>query len=209
MTAISGTSIGIDVVQRQAMPYGNSTVSFTIANYPNRVVYVSAHSDGSGFDVGEPVGWTELAAIGNVNDRGFTRLYQLINPPIGANSYTFSSDSTNGESFLVVSFYNVNQSTPHRTVYTDGATSSIPNITVADSASGDLVVDWNSYYLVSDSTPGVGQTDVYSGNYTFCSYKVATGINTTMTWNHSGDHAHIGMALVPILSSILSPMWFF
>jgi hypothetical protein len=88
------------------------------------------------------------------------RLYGLVNPPTGAQTVTVTASSADDIAFAVISYTDVDQSTPFSGLQGASSTGTAPSVTVS-SATGAKVVGGviSANFGTITSTPGAGQTE--------------------------------------------------
>jgi hypothetical protein len=131
--------------------------------------------------------------------------FKLAAPSTGSNNVVVTFSASVDIGAAGASTHNgVDQTTVNRTAYTaTGTGSGAPSVTVADSQSGDVVIDAVTSF-VNAITAGTGQTSraeddaIAGGSHSFgMSTESATGANTVMSWT-GGTFWVIGAtALIP------------
>lgn len=138
---------------------------------------------------------------------GRLSLYRLTAPATGSQSVSVTSDQSNGLVLAVVSYTGVDQTTPVGTHQTTSNTeeTSITSPAVASSATG-LVIDLCAM-IVTDMTPGVGQTARVNiaesthqvGFFTLGMSEKAGAASVTTSWSAEftvGDNELIAIPLI-------------
>lgn len=197
--------------------YGSPlTGSITVGNNPNRVMYaIVSQRASSGLGAGTCT-FNSVSAtnIGSYDDQYGNTIYifRLINPASGTATFSWSTGSASGFGVAVrVGFwYDVNQSTPNRTLSrNNGSSGGQSSISVsATSVSGDLVLclygsaDYDASSGLSITALGAGQTDRGSagGSGTFAlaaiSEKTASSSSTSLSVTGNYYKNIVGLALI-------------
>lgn len=131
--------------------------------------------------------WSKQAGAGVALSLG----YMMVNPSTGSNNVIVTFSASTAFEFVMVALLGTDTSSvaaTHRTVYTASDVANGPSVTVADSQSGDLVIDGCVNYNVG-LTVGAGQTvtqqqDSFQGSSRSMgsSTESASGANTVMSW---------------------------
>jgi hypothetical protein len=161
--------ITLDSVTSAAGPNGNVTsltFAHTVGSGLNRILFVGVHTRDGNTDVRRVTfGGALLARVSAVVAAGGqnrTELWQLLNPPVGSGDIVITLSHAKNIAGGAVSFFGVDQLTPHGTVASATGNSSSASVAVPAIA-GDVVLDIVSANGEAISlTTAADQTQLYS-----------------------------------------------
>lgn len=156
---------------------GSSSFSHTVAVQPDRLLLVVVNSTDSGTSgtgtvdsatynsvsmtrvTGSPIGFINL-------DSSSTEIFYLVAPATGSNTVAVNFTGQSGGTRRIVtaiSFYNVHQSSPLGSWFSNGSETSAPSLNVTGTNGASLVLDSISFFFnpsnLSNATAGGGQTE--------------------------------------------------
>jgi hypothetical protein len=140
-----------------------------------------------------------------------TSLWRLKAPTTGAHTVLITAPSSQRLAAVAVALDGVDQTTSERTHSTNynSSDNGQPTVTVANSQSGDFVIDCVGRRQLEDDTAtvGSGQTEIAQSRANgwndvgvLASYESASGANTVMSWTMGSSiysYASIGIPLIP------------
>ena len=181
-----------------------ATWNHTVANYSNRALVVTVtgnlYWDTCSATYGG-VAMTKATESTNTDGINSSLIFVLTNPTVGTAQVSVSCASLFSQAIHAssTSWYNVNQASP----YVAGTPANSNTITLSGgsaTAANDMAIV--AYSSNASHTTTAGQTDIEPctagpGGATFCSsYKLATGVSTTMSYATSATHnAIVAIAL--------------
>ena len=186
------------------------TVSLTVGGNDNRAVYalVGIEDGTETAPTGVTFGGVAMTQIGSTvtNAPDSISLWRLLDPPSGASDCVATLAGVADELLMgVMSFYNVNQTTPEGTPNTATGNSTGPSVAVT-STSGDFVIDGVVVNNNGAHTAGASQTERFEqagtgGTGVSISGSTERAISTSTTMSHTvstGEWAIIGVAIQPV-----------
>lgn len=195
------SAILFDTVATNTQPFGTAlTVPITVGNNANRVVLAALLVDNTtsvGLTGTPSCGGNAMTFLTNVLASATSQqieVYYLIAPATGAQNVIWGWNNTGPASSIVLSYYNVNQTTPvdiTPSPQIDNGSDVTVSSTVTTGASGDLVVDFVCVNSGVTLTPGAGQTarfnnQVNTADATISASDKDSAASVTMTWSWSG-----------------------
>jgi hypothetical protein len=166
-----------------------STLSVTVGNNANRVLYVLVDTD-----TAPP---TSVTRDGQSFTEIYLDLWRLIAPNVGTADIVVNGTFTDIYSYTALSLYNVDQVTPERTTVQEQNTFTGPWTFSVTSAIDDLVFDMGTVIGSAFSPTESGQTERIDTQLlapanayrALCSTRISTGTSTAMSWTGTGISA--------------------